>query len=126
MCDICFFSLSKVLHLMHYFVRMLLTVLGLLPHMRARMHLSAGQGSFVLWSSDAEVLSLLGIMLRLMLEVLLCWLQCSLMLMSECCVWLRELLSVESSSPGIDEVLLYFSRRYIFCSFGGFVCSCFV
>ena len=72
MCDICLFSLSKVLHLLHCFVCLLLTVPGLLPHMRARMHLSAWQGSFVLWSSDAEDSFLLGIMLRLMLEVLLC------------------------------------------------------
>ena len=112
MCDICLFSLSKVLHLMHCFVRMLLTVPGLLPHMRARMHLSAGQGSFVLWSSDSEVSSSLGIMLRLMLEVSLCWLLCSSIMMFECCVRVRELLSVELSSPGIDEVLSYFSRRY--------------
>ena len=67
--DICFLSLSKLLHLVHCFVRVLLTVPGLLPHMRARMHLSAGQGSFVLGSSDSEVSSSLGIMLRLMLEV---------------------------------------------------------
>ena len=112
MFDICLFSLSKVLHFLHCFVRVLLTVPGLLPHMRARMHLSAGQGIFVLWSSNSEVLSSLGIVLRLMLEVLLCWLQCSSIMMSECCVWLRELLSVELSSPGIDEVLSYFSRRY--------------
>ena len=72
MCDICLFSLLKVLHLLHCFVCLLLTVPGLLPHMRARMHLSAGQGSFILWSADAEDLSSLGIMLRLMLEVSLC------------------------------------------------------
>ena len=112
MCDICVFSLSKVLHLIHCFVRVLLIVPGLLPHMRARMHLSAGQGSFVLGSSVSEISSSLGIMLRLMLEVLLCWLQCLSIMMSECCVWLRELLSVELSSPGIDEVLSYFLRRY--------------
>ena len=112
MFDICLFSLPKVLYFLHCFVRVLLTVPGLLPHMRARMHLSAGQGSFVLGSSDSEVSSSLGIMLRLILEVSLCWLQCSLIMMSECCVWLRELLSVKLSLPGIDEVLSYFSRRY--------------
>ena len=48
MFDIYLFSLSKVLHLLHCCVCMLLTVPGLLTHMRARMHLSAGQGSFVL------------------------------------------------------------------------------
>ena len=112
MCDICVFSLSKVLHLVHCFVRVLLIVPGLLPHMRARMHLSAGQGSFVLGSSVSEISSSLGIMLRLMLEVSLFWLRCSSIVMSECCVWLRELLSMESSSPGIDEVLSYFSRKY--------------
>ena len=85
MFDICVFSLSKVLHLMHCFVRILLTVPGLLPHMRARMHLSAGQGSFVLGSSDSEVSSSQGIMLRLILEVLLCWLQCSSIMMSKLC-----------------------------------------
>ena len=73
MFDICLSSLSKVLHLLHCFVcMMLLTMPGLLPHMRARMHLSAGQGSFVLWSADDEDSSSLSIMLRLMLEVLLC------------------------------------------------------
>ena len=86
---------------------------GLLPHMRARMHLSAGQGSFVLWFADVEDLSSLGIMLRLMLEVSLFWLRCSSIVMSKCCVWLRELLSVELSPPGIDEVLSYFLRRYL-------------
>ena len=86
MCDICFFSLSKVLHLVHCFVRVLLIVPGLLPHIRARMHLSAGQGCFVLGSSVSEISSSLSIMLRLMLEVSLLWLQCSLIVMSECCV----------------------------------------